>query len=98
MPKRRSHAERCRSSANRPWMYVPLTRPSAETAPFGQAHVHLISREGEPVAGRAVHRLEALVCGQKRLDIEQAETIRGTSAPFDCVRIPYGASQHLISA
>src|SRR5262249_27117411 len=75
----------------------PSKRPRAVGA-FGQAHVHLISGERDAVACRAVYRLEALVCGQKRLDVEQAETMRATSAPFDSVRIPYGASQHLISA
>src|SRR5262249_30657116 len=75
----------------------PSKRPRA-VQPFGQAHVHLVSRERDAVAGRAAHRLEAFVRGQNGLDIEQAETIRGTSASFDSMWIPYGASQHLISA
>src|SRR5262245_28099271 len=75
----------------------PSKRPRA-VGPFGQAHMHLVSGKRDAVAGRAAHWFEALVCGQNRLDVEQAETIRGTSAPLDSVWILYAASQHLISA
>src|SRR5262249_56635572 len=75
----------------------PSKRPRA-VGPFGQAHMHLVSGKRDAVAGRAAHRFEALVCGHNRLDVEQAETIRGTSAPFDSVWILYTASHHLISA
>src|SRR5262249_36153965 len=85
---------------NRPFrrsVRKPSERPRA-VRPFGQAHVHLVARERDAVAGRAAHRLKAFVCGQNRLNVEQAEAIRGTSASFDSMWIPYGASQHLISA
>src|SRR5262249_26597504 len=66
--------------------------------PFGHTHMHFVTRKGRAVVGLAVHPLEALVRGQNRLDIEQTETIGNTNMPLDPERVPYRASQHLISA